>query len=380
MLMERKDVSIVTAILPQTRAQRILDKIFEQFGLDCLLFDARGTLKHDHWYEAFIPVINPEYEYMQFIVRDCYVNQFLNYLTTQAKLKTSGSGAVFVTPCSDFSTTSERFSTEITQKKINESTNLQSNNLSAIFALVQSGRTDAAIRAAMQAGSHGPIVYYAEGRGIRDKIAWLKITKKPYEEVILVIVNDVDKEGIVNAIVNAGRINSPGGGILLDLPLSYGFSSLSTSISNSKTLASSHQIVAAIDQLMGNSDWRDTSLLTDKANKKLTHNKKDQEGESDTLLNLICPRKSVDFFVDKAIEYGASGANITYAKHFAGKSDIDPSGFSIHHEVGCIKIVSPTDLANELYNKFIQFCKNTEKVNLSVYKQKLNQRIRYQKR
>ena len=202
--------SIVTAIIPQHRANAILSEVFKHFDYGALQFDARGTLVRDYWYQVFLPVMNPENEFLQFIIADDAVDDFMQYLIKLADLGIPGTGAVFSIPCLSLYCNSDLFihTLEAPNKPTTTTSSIKiKDNLSAVFALVQSGRTESAIRSSIQAGSHGPIVYHAEGRGTRDRVSWLKITKKPYEEVILVLVDNIDKEAVIDAIVNAGRIN-----------------------------------------------------------------------------------------------------------------------------------------------------------------------------
>lgn len=375
---EYNDVSIVTAIIPQHRAQAILKKIYDNYGYAALQFDARGTLAHDRWYQAFIPMVNPENEYLQFIVANDHVDGFMSYLVKVAQLHLPGSGGAYSTPCLSYASDSEKFANRpdvIPKETVEKPINFKK-NLSVVFALIQSGRTEPAIRAAMQAGSHGPIVYYAEGRGTRDRMGWLRITKKPYEEVIMTIVDKVDKDPVIDAMVSAGNINVPGGGILYDLPIQKGIVNFPTSVGKRSALASTHQMVAALDELMGSSDWRDRRALI-RDDKQSDAEKGSRNVEDMCLLRVLVSRKYVHTIMDAAIEFGAPGTNVTYVKKLASHSDVDESGFTMHEEMGFIRMVLPQSLSMKIRDDLKAYCMEHDINNVLLCELAVNKVIRY---
>ncbi|MBL1293834.1 MAG: hypothetical protein COB61_008180 [Thiotrichales bacterium] len=375
---EYNNVSVVTVIVPQHRAQAILKKIYDNYGYTALQFDARGTLAHDRWYQAFIPMVNPENEYLQFIVASDNVDDFMGYLVRVAQLHLPGAGGAYSTPCLSYASDNEKFinRSDVVSKDIVEQPINFKKNLSVVFALIQSGRTESAIRAAMQAGSHGPIVYYAEGRGTRDRMGWLKITKKPYEEVIMTIVDKVDKDSVIDAIVNAGNINVPGGGILYDLPISKGIVNFPTSMGKRSALATTHQMVAALDELMGSSDWRDRRALA-RDDKQLGGESSSTNGGNACLLRILVSRKYVHTIMDVAIEFGAPGTNVTYVKKLASHADADGSGFIMHEEMGFIRMVLPQSLSVKIRDNLKYYCTEHNINNVLICELAVNKVIRY---
>jgi nitrogen regulatory protein PII len=343
-----------------------------------LQFDARGTLAHDRWYQAFIPMVNPENEYLQFIVSGDNVDDFMSYLVRVAQLHLPGAGGAYSVPCLSYASDSEKFvnRSDVVSKDIVEQPINFKKNLSVVFALIQSGRTEPAIRAAMQAGSHGPIVYYAEGRGTRDRMGWLKITKKPYEEVIMTIVDKVDKDSVIDAIVNAGNINVPGGGILYDLPISKGIVNFPTSVGKRSELATTHQMVAALDELMGSSDWRDRRALA-RDDKQLGGESSSTNGGNTYLLRVLVPRKYVHTIMDAAIEFGAPGTNVTYVKKLASHADVDESGFTMHEEMGFIRMVLSQSLSVKIRDNLKYYCTENNINNVLICELAVNKVIRY---
>lgn len=373
-------VSIVTAFVLQHNAGSVPQKIYEKFGYITLQFDARGNLSHDHWYQKFLPMIDPEYEYLQLIVPHGNVDSVMADLIEIGKLQMRGAGAVFTVPCLNYSGNSEIFSC-IENPEFTAPVTLpdgMKENLSVTYALMQSNRTDAAISAAMQAGSHGPIIFHAEGRGTRDRIPWLKITKKPYEEVMMTLLDPVDKNFVNDAIIDAGRIDTPGGGLLLDLPGGRGLVNLTASLGKGNSSATRHHIVAAIDELMGSADWRDQSAMAGLGKIKTGSDYSNSGSESMRLLNILAPRNHVYSLVDAAIGAGSPGANISYAKTLGPTKPEDDSGFVFHQEFGLIRMILPQDQAAQIEREMKNFCEEQEIDQVAFYQREVGIMVRYQ--
>ncbi|MFT7126325.1 MAG: nitrogen regulatory protein PII, partial [Candidatus Azotimanducaceae bacterium] len=259
---KRANVSIVTAILPVARAAQVIEGLFELGEQSALLFNARGTVIRDRWYQSFVPVISPELEYLQFLVPDPEVDAIIECIITHGQLQLSSAGAVFSVPCDEVEYGSDfaLWAKVDDSSGINESMGMKE-NLTAIFCIVQSAQVDAISRAAMNAGAHGPAIFYSEGRGLRDRLGWLKITKKGVKEVIVVIVDNVDKIAVTEAIIEAGRLGLPGRGFLYRMPVQKGLINLPSIVGNRGNSASMQQVVAAIDNIKGSTDWRDESVI-----------------------------------------------------------------------------------------------------------------------
>ncbi|MEQ8492873.1 MAG: hypothetical protein RLW42_01510, partial [Gammaproteobacteria bacterium] len=74
---EHHNVSVVSVILPQQRAAPVIEAVFAAGDRNSLVINARGTLMRDRWYQALLPVISPEKEYLQFLVPDREVTHII---------------------------------------------------------------------------------------------------------------------------------------------------------------------------------------------------------------------------------------------------------------------------------------------------------------
>ncbi len=361
----RSNVSIITAILPPAMAMKVVEGLFELGEQNALLINARGTVIRDRWYQHFLPVISPELEYLQFLVPDPQVDQIFASIVRHGKLHRHGAGAVYSVPCDEVEY-SEDFSLwssvdEDSAEEINESLG-HKENLSAIFCVLQNDQVEAVSRAAMEAGAHGPVIFYSEGRGLRDRLGWLKITKRGQKEVVTVIVDNVDKIAVSEAMIEAGRLEMPGRGFLFRMPVRKGLINLPTRVGNRGYNANMQQVVAAIDGLKGSTDWRDQSVVELGATGKSAGLSLfgvvddrvwllDQE-----CLGCIVARKYTEILLDAILAGGARGASVSYARFIEVESKTTARGVRLNRESGIIRCVLDRRLVEAVKQSIKQAC------------------------
>lgn len=378
---ESDEFSVISLIIPQGKLSYTLAEIQANWPYNAVHFDCRGTLVREHWFQTFLPVINPECEYLQFMVKDSDIDSFMEFCVDLADLHLPGAGAIFSSKCMSLTSNAAAVA-EYRQLESNkapqEITKPFKSNIYAVYALIQSGRTEQAIKAAMQAGSHGPIVYFVEGRGTRDRAGWLKITKKPYEEVVMVLVEDIDRQSVIEALVTAGRVGTLGSGVVFDMPVGQGLVNLPRSLGNRSQRSTNEQITAAIDELMGNTDWRNRRTLDALMERVEAHHAQDHIRPKSVLLNAFLPRKYANDFLDQVLIIGIPGANVTYAKRFSASDDTNEQGVQIHHELVQVRMVVPETDSAGFSAALKAFAVEQGYKGVTIYEQDLEQVIRYQ--
>jgi nitrogen regulatory protein PII len=330
-------------------------------------------------------MVSPEREYIQFLVPDGEVDQLMEAIVVSGNLHLPGAGAVFAVPCDDV-VHSEDFllwsSTSWESDTFNASTVLKE-NLTAIFCIVQKDQTESVSRAAMQAGAHGPIVFYCEGRGLRDRLGWLKITRQREKEVVVVIVDNADAIAVTEAMIDAGDIDLPGRGFLFRMPVQKGVVNIGSTFGRHRHAANMQQIIAAIDEIKGGSTWRDqrvNELVGTGQSAGLNLFGKVRERvylKNQCSLNCIVGRKDFEPLVDAALQAGAPGANVSFAKFFEVDNRATARGVRYHRERGIIRFILPEDRLQTVLEKVQERCAENSITEVCMYSTPVTRAITY---
>ncbi len=91
--------------------------------------------------------------------------------------------------------------------------------VSLITCIVQRGNADAIVKAAQEAGAQGATINFAKGTGIRERMGILGVAVEVDKEVIQVIVSTEQQELIFEQMFLAGKLDTPGMGIMYSTPL-----------------------------------------------------------------------------------------------------------------------------------------------------------------
>lgn len=321
--------STITAVLPAQVANAVIDAMFERPGANVLLWSARGTLVQDHWRRRWLPSISPSRQMLQMLVPDTQAESVVADVVRAGRLDLQATGAVFSSPCeytylgSEFRAwpTDERSSQSVVSQAIKQS-------LSVIYCIVGHAASERVSRAAMDAGAHGPIVYYSEGRGLRDRLGWLRITKEAEKEVLMVVADEADQEEVFTAMAKAGQLHLPGRGFMYRLPINRGLYNLPSRVSHHHYDANMQQVINAIDHLAGHTHWRDQAVV-DLGAGRGTGLDSLQPGipalKDQKCISAIVDRDQLQPLMDLLLAAGAPGLNVHHAR-FAHAPAADSSG------------------------------------------------------
>ena len=201
--------SSVTAVLPSRSVQLVTEVLHEEQNTGALLWGGRGTLLQDQWWKKWVPPISPAKTMLHLLTPSDQVEAIERIIIQTARLDKQSTGAVFSSPCSQayFGTEFDNWGqpTQSANQQVSSTANL-THNLSAIYCIVGHQYSDRVSKAAIRAGAHGPVVFYSEGRGLRDRLGWLRITKEHEKEVLLVIAEEDDADVIFEAeVLSNGR-------------------------------------------------------------------------------------------------------------------------------------------------------------------------------
>ena len=336
--------STVTAILPGSTVQRVLGSIEQQQGASALAWKARGTLLQDHWFKRFLPPISPAKSVLQMLVPNQDVERIVRTVAEEGNLHRQATGAVYATPCQSvwFGEDFHVWPSNVAQLP-EQSLDGLSHSLSLVCCVVGHRQSDKVAKAAINAGAHGPIVYYSEGRGIRDRLGWLRITKELEKEVLLVLAEDADVEDVFDAMAKAGELHLPGRGFMYRRPVTHGLFNLPGRVSHHHYAANMQQVINAIDHLAGHTHWRDQSVFDVGGSAKgvglqIAHANSLQDIPH-SLITAIARRDDLQQLMDILLDAGAPGLNLNYARFNAANEGDQLAGARINQDYGVLRCV-----------------------------------------
>ncbi len=382
-----KNISVVTAILPKQTSQACIESVFTLGDQNVLLMHARGTLVRDSWYHSFLPVLSPEKDFLQFLVPDLEVDFIMEQVINKGHLYLPGAGAVYSIPCDevihteDFHLWSELDAHE-EKEEHNASLNLRE-NLSAITCILGEEQTDVVSRAALQTGAHGPIINYCHGRGLRDRLGWLRITKKSQQEVLTIIADNNDADTIIESMVEAGRIDMPGRGFIYRMPVQKGLINIASTYGNRSYGANMKQMISAIDTLMGSGQWRQQNVIVQGGSTKIAglnlqgKIKPRPSLQNQIGLSCVIARKHVETMLNAASDAGATGAYVSYAKFIEAECKKTSTGIKLNREDGVIRFVHNETLSEQVLESMKVAVIKHDMHNVCFYKRQVGKVITY---
>lgn len=376
-------VSLVTAMLPAASAGPVINELFRAGERNAFVTNARGTLLREHWTQRFLAPLSPEKEVIRFLVPDDQVDSAMKQIVTHGRLRHPGAGAVFAVPCDflhhtpDFPIWAGVDSEE--DIAFNASTSLRE-NLTSISCIVEPESTECISRAAMRAGAHGPIVSYCEGRGLRDRLGWLRITKQTTKEWLNLIVDNADAEAVIEAMREAGRLDMPGRGFLYRMPVQMGIVNLSSTTGATRHAADLPQIIAALDELMGHSDWRRRPVQQLDGGARAAGIGLEDTGVDDVeeyrRLTFVASVEHAPDLLDAALRAGATGANQFRARLVEAESQTT-LGRRLNRERTWLQTVVPTRSADDVVEAVMDTASSQEMTEACVFSQPVRQVTTY---
>ncbi|MCB4792867.1 MAG: P-II family nitrogen regulator [Elusimicrobia bacterium] len=88
-----------------------------------------------------------------------------------------------------------------------------------ITCIVERGKADRIVDEALKAGATAATMYYARGRGIKEKLGILGRLIAPEKEVILIVTKKDQTDNIFNTISIAAQLDVPGKGFAYVQPV-----------------------------------------------------------------------------------------------------------------------------------------------------------------
>ncbi|MCR4790794.1 MAG: hypothetical protein K5839_06905 [Treponemataceae bacterium] len=247
----------------------------------------------------------------------------LKEIAIRLKLNIAGFGSIW-SESVQLSGSEKFINTNIRQDLLTSTDSLIiSKNLVAMDIIVQRGLSEDIIKAALDIGMCVPCMFYGIGTGFRNTIGLLRITIPAEKEIIRIIVPKSESEEVMNRLIDVGHLDKPGKGFIYLYSANMGI--IDTKIFRGKSLsaASMEQIIAAIDSLKGNVEWRKKETSP-----AISLNSKRKFLKDMNNMAIFNDEGCYESLVKKAMENGAAGAttsNESFKSSREDTKDISPS-------------------------------------------------------
>jgi nitrogen regulatory protein PII len=300
--------SLLTLILPKESVVTVSEAIGKAGASGIFEVTARGSVLNEGGFlQRMFPPPAPVQHLLQTLVPNDKVDAVTDAAVLAGNLNRVGAGAVFVIDCNDTRHTEKFPAPSPSVDDANGSSGTYTADLEAICCICEIGIADDIAKAALQNGAPGPTVTFGEGGGVRDKIPLLRITKGPEKEFVWCVVDKNDADEIFADMARAGHISEPGRGFMYSIPVSSGIVNVSSIAATSAHGANMEQVIAAIDEIKGDKDWRATTAEATKSKAFKTNPLKNLIG-----LYCIVPRDNYSDVYDAILEAGAPGVSTNF--------------------------------------------------------------------
>ena len=88
-----------------------------------------------------------------------------------------------------------------------------------ITCIVERGKADGVIDAAIKAGAQAATVYFARGRGVKERLGFIGKLIQPEKEVILIVTKQDETQKVFDSVVETARLKEPGRGFAYIQPV-----------------------------------------------------------------------------------------------------------------------------------------------------------------
>jgi hypothetical protein len=331
------DVNI-TELLDEALTDLALPEVFVQRAKQMSLVDKRGlfglhpSTKLDES-RALI---------YRFYVPSRFEQGVMRRIAEAADLRMGGRGSIFAQRIAFRSGTELSFNEKKLEALCGTEKNLAPEGYALICCTVPRGLGDSLSAAVLELGVCVPVVFFGSGVGLRDKLGLLRITVPVEKEIIWFLVPRSDAELVEKTLIPRARLDVPGHGFLYKFFVHAPVVNLRVRQGKRVHAATMEQVIAALDEVRGSSDWR-----------RLGAKKREAPGAKNRAdgtrgLFFIGEEEEVELFRRTAMENGARGATLNHLEMrsysiAAGSAPVQGQAMESHSRVFC-DIIMPADL------------------------------------
>ena len=218
-------------------------------------------------------------------------------------LQMGGRGCIFETPVCFHRPEDISFDIEKLERLCGGVEKIPREDHTLLSCIVPRGLGDSLARAVLERGVCVPIVFFGTGVGIRDRLGLMRITVPVEKEVIWFIVPRTDSNHLEKTIIAKARLDVPGQGFLYKFFIRAPVVNLRVRYGKRIHAATMEQVIAALDEVSGSSEWR-------RFGSRMTKLHDENKSDNTRALFFIGEDEDVETFRRMAMENGARGATL----------------------------------------------------------------------
>ena len=289
----------ITAALDQCLADMAIPEFFVQRAKQISLVEKRGLLG------LHIRTRLEENRALiyRMIVPSQYTEGAMRRIAEVTDLKMGGRGCIFAQQVNFSRGTPLVYDTEKLERLCGTSKKNLPENYSLVSCIIPRGSGNSLAEAVLGLGVCVPVVFYGIGVGLRDRLGLMRITIPVEKEIMWFIVQHSDAELIEKTLIPRARLDIPGQGFLYKFNVHAPVVNLRIRKRKRLHAATMEQVIAALDEVQGSSDWR-------RLGARKNADDAGSSNESTRGLFFIGEEDDVETFRRTAMENGARGATL----------------------------------------------------------------------
>ncbi len=312
-------VSRITCITNKLFSDKIVEQIFK-LGIESV-FDETGRTVREFIYPrnfglpgSTVKNQSTPVDVFRFTVQRKQARMVMDYLVKAGEFHIPGRGTIFSQDLIEFAKKEPPFVVfDDVEGEADHSIPYLDKLSYVICVLSVPGSGDKMAKVALDLGVCVPLITHGISNDLRDQLGLIRITISPEKEVVHLIMPEQDTESIVKLLLEEGRLDRPGRGFIYQTPISYGLIDTRMRVGRQEYAASMEQIIAAIDQLKGNTFWR--KRLDTEGNEKI--NKELWHPDDNCEISIISDEDAEDILKSAGMKAGATGSTVSRLKILA---------------------------------------------------------------
>ncbi|MDR1567018.1 MAG: hypothetical protein LBS48_07035 [Treponema sp.] len=328
----------ITEVMDKTLTDLAIPEVFLQRAKQMSLADKRGLF-------GLRPVTKLEESralFYRFYVPRRFEQGVMHRIAEVTDLKMGGRGCIFALRNIIHRETPLIFDEEKLETLCGSRNTLPHEDYALLCCTVSRGQGDALSAAVLELGICVPIVFFGVGVGLRDKLGLLRITIPVEKEIIWFLVPRSDTELVEKTLIPRARLDVPGHGFLYKVFVHAPVVNLRVRQGKRVHAATMEQVIAALDEVRGSSDWR---RLGSKSGGLFAGRNKTSSALG---LFFIGDEKESELFRKAAMANGAHGATLNHLEMRSYSAAAQEGQTMESHSREFCDIIIPAELEEQI--------------------------------